>query len=97
MLSFAKQLFGRLNIIVGLLLFVCVKNFVNGSLYDEKQSPDYTEAKLNITYCDNSGKKCHIKPYDGNGKFGVHSPKRGKKAGFIPWSKTTLTAVKNLM
>ena len=79
MMWVAKQCVGRMNIILVILLFVCVRNFVNGSLYDEKQSPEYTEAILNITYCDNSGKKCHIKPYDGSGKFGLHSPKHGSK------------------
>lgn len=78
-MSVAKQFVGRMNIILALLLLVCVRNFVNGSLYDEKQSPEYTEAKLNITYCGNSGKKCHVKPYNDNGKFGLHSPKHGSK------------------
>lgn len=79
MASSGKQFIGRVDFILALLFFVCVRNFVNGSLYDEKGSPEYTEAKLNITYCDNSGKKCHIKPYDGNGKFGKHSPKHSSK------------------
>lgn len=77
MLSIAKRFFERLNIIVVLLLFVCVGNFVNCSFYDEKQSTEYTEAKLNITYCDTSGKKCFVKPYAGEGKFGMDSPKHG--------------------
>ena len=79
MMWVAKQCVGRMNIILVILLFVCVRNFVNGSLYDEKQSQEYTEAKLNITYCDSTGKKCHKKPFDGSAKFGLHSPKYGSK------------------
>lgn len=79
MLSIAKRFFGRLNVTIFLLLFVCVGNFVNCSFYDEKQSTEYTEAKLNITYCDASGKKCFVKPYAGDGKFGMDSPKHGSK------------------
>lgn len=79
MLSVGKQFVSRLNVVVVLLLFVCVRNFVNCSLYDEKHSAEYTEAKLNITYCDGSRKGCHVKPYAGNGKFGLHSPEHGSK------------------
>lgn len=79
MLSTEKWFVARLNVIVVLLLFVCVGNFVNGSFYDEKQSTEYTVAKLNITYCDTFGKKCFLKPYNGNGKFGLHSPKHSSR------------------
>lgn len=75
-----KRFFERLNVVIALLLFVCVGNFVNGSFYDD--NTEYTEAKLNITYCDANGKKCFIKPYDGNGKFGIHSPKH-RSSGWL--------------
>lgn len=56
---------------LSLLLFVCFGNFVNCS-----SQAEYTEAELNITYCDRYGKKCHVKSNDGQGRFGQHSPKQ---------------------
>lgn len=69
-----------INVILALLLFVCVGNFVNCSFYDDEQQLEkYTEAVLNITFCGRHGDKCKIKPFDGKGKFGSHSPKRHEK------------------
>ena len=72
MFAIGARFLGRVNVILALLLFLCFGNFVNCSFYDEK----YTEAELNITYCNRFGKKCHVKPYDGQGRFGQHSPKQ---------------------
>ena len=69
----------RLNANLALLLLLYVGNFVNCSFYDEKQTAEYTVAKLNITYCDAFGKNCRIKPYDNDGKFGKDSPHRSTR------------------
>ena len=79
MLAMGTRFIGRVDIILGLLCFVCVGNFVNCSFYDEKQTAEYTVAELNITYCDRFGKNCHIEPYVKDAKFGQHSPQRSAK------------------
>lgn len=52
-------------------------NFVHCSAVSEEQQSVYTEAHLNITFCDRFGKNCYVKVSDRSGKFGKESPKHG--------------------
>lgn len=79
MLTTGTSFVGRMKVIFSIIVFVCVGNFVNCSFYDEKQTTEYTVAELNITYCNRFGKNCHVKPYEGEGKFGHHSPQRAAR------------------
>lgn len=79
-MAIEKSFVERLNVIVALLLFVFVGNFVNCSFYDDKQQTEkYTVAELNITFCNRYAAKCKVMPFDKNGKFGYDSPHSSAK------------------
>lgn len=54
-------------------------SFVPCSAVNGGQQSGYTEARLNITFCDRFGKGCSAKVFDRSGNFGIHSPKHGAR------------------
>ena len=76
-----------------ILLLMLHLSLVNCSFYDEKQETDFTEAKLNITFCKGSGKKCE-KPHDDKGIFGAHSPIKSARGWLFTLAENNVNGCK---